>query len=102
MEKGLIKNGLDVFIKLPFSVMMNSWYSWPRISQNHEIKEELRLEDHSVQPPSVQRQVNQIRVVWTVSSLILNTCKDEDSAASLGNQSQCLTALDSKNAFSAV
>lgn len=72
MEMRLIKNGSDVFIKQqmvhkPFSVTLNSWYTWPKISQNCEITGELKLEDvsgdHSIQPGPMKQQVKQTRFV---------------------------------------
>lgn len=47
--------------------MLNSWYAWPRISQNSEITGELKLEDvsgdHSIQVDPMKQQVKQTRLV---------------------------------------
>lgn len=52
-------------------MLLNSWYTWLRISQNHEITRELKLEvasgDHSVQPDPMKQQVKQTKWIRTVS-----------------------------------
>lgn len=59
--------------------------------------EQLRLEGHFeddlVQSFRTHSKLNQSRLPRTVSSQVLNITKGGDSAASLGNQFQCLTNL---------
>lgn len=47
--------------------MLNSWYSWLRTSQNHEITGEVKLGDasgnHLVQPDPTKQQVKQTSLV---------------------------------------